>query len=142
MRIDVTAENVLHGRVEIGGGAAMRWILGLLAIAVSVSSAAAQQDINSANFMLPHCKGFLSRQQSPTSPSDAFEQGVCAGTITAFAFVARVLPVQMRYCYPDGVTPSQMIPVVIKYIEARPARLHESFRELALEALRDAWPCR
>src|SRR3979409_821975 len=100
MRIDVTAENVLHGRVEIGGGTAMRWILGLLAMAVSVSSAAAQQDINSANFMLPHCKGFLSKQQS-TSPADAFEQGSCAGTITAFAFVARVLPVRMRYCYPD-----------------------------------------
>jgi hypothetical protein len=79
----------------------MRWILGLLAIAVSVSSATAQQDINSANFMLPHCKGFLSRQQS-TSPSDAFEQGTCSGTINTFAFVARVLPVRMRFCSPDG----------------------------------------
>ena len=44
--------------------------------------------------------------------------------------------------FPPGVTNSQKIKVVIAYIEARPARLHESFVDLALEALRAAWPCK
>jgi Rap1a immunity proteins len=28
------------------------------------------------------------------------------------------------------------------YIEARPERMHEPFRKLALEALGEAWPCK
>jgi hypothetical protein len=43
---------------------------------------------------------------------------------------------------PDKVTINQASRVVIAYIEARPARMHEPFNELALEALRDAWPCK
>jgi hypothetical protein len=31
---------------------------------------------------------------------------------------------------------------VVRYIDDRPSRLEEDFRELALEALRQAWPCR
>jgi Rap1a immunity proteins len=110
----------------------MHWVLGLLAIAVSVSSAAAQQDYNSANFMLPHCQRSLSGQ-----PGAMFES-VCAGSITTFVFVGR----DLRICPDHRVTPEQMIRVVITYIEVRPERLHEDWRELALEALRDAWPCR
>jgi Rap1a immunity proteins len=33
------------------------------------------------------------------------------------------------------------VAVVIKYIEARPERMHEPFADLALEALKAAWPC-
>jgi hypothetical protein len=69
----------------------MRWVLGLLAIAVSVSSAAAQQDYDSANFMLPHCKRAVSGR-----PGAMFE-AVCAGSITAFVFVDPYL----RICSPD-----------------------------------------
>jgi len=40
------------------------------------------------------------------------------------------------------VTRGQTVQVVMAYIDSRPARLHESFYALALEALRNAWPCR
>jgi hypothetical protein len=43
---------------------------------------------------------------------------------------------------PDGVTLGQEVKVVVAYIDARPARMHEPFTQLALEALRTAWPCR
>jgi Rap1a immunity proteins len=43
---------------------------------------------------------------------------------------------------PKGVTPTQQIRVVIAYIEARLAQMHELFDWLAFEALRDAWPCK
>jgi hypothetical protein len=43
---------------------------------------------------------------------------------------------------PDGVIVGQAIQVVVTYIEARPKRMHEDFRALALEALFDAWACK
>src|SRR6266550_2415689 len=43
---------------------------------------------------------------------------------------------------PRDVTYEQMVRVVIRYIEARPNRMHEPFRSLALEAIVGAWPCR
>jgi hypothetical protein len=43
---------------------------------------------------------------------------------------------------PVGVNNGQMVGVVVRYIEARPYRMHEPFLPLALEALFDAWACR
>jgi Rap1a immunity proteins len=43
---------------------------------------------------------------------------------------------------PDGVTREQAVRVVIAYIDAQPAWMHENFGVLALEALREAWPCK
>jgi Rap1a immunity proteins len=40
------------------------------------------------------------------------------------------------------VTTVQSVAVVVKYIEARPQRMHEPFGKLALEALTAAWPCK
>jgi hypothetical protein len=34
-----------------------------------------------------------------------------------------------------------MASIVVRYIDDRPARQQEDFRELALEALKNAWPC-
>jgi hypothetical protein len=45
-------------------------------------------------------------------------------------------------CVPIDVTTEQVIQVSIKYIDDRPARMHESFNALAVEALRAAWPCK
>jgi Rap1a immunity proteins len=45
-------------------------------------------------------------------------------------------------CLPNGVTQGQMVRVVAYYIDARPARQHEDFTQLTIEALRAAWPCR
>jgi len=39
------------------------------------------------------------------------------------------------FCPPNGVTTVQSVAVVVKYIEARPQRMHEPFGKLALEAL-------
>jgi Rap1a immunity proteins len=45
-------------------------------------------------------------------------------------------------CRPAGVTIAQEVRVVVVYIDARPARMHEPFKMLVVEALRAAWPCR
>jgi hypothetical protein len=40
------------------------------------------------------------------------------------------------------VTFPQAARVIVRYIEARPQRMHESFVSLVIEALHDAWPCK
>jgi Rap1a immunity proteins len=45
-------------------------------------------------------------------------------------------------CPPKGVTSGQALRVVVTYIDAIPARMHENFKYLAVEALRAAWPCK
>jgi hypothetical protein len=111
--------------------------LAALALAVMTAPAGAQEDTSSANYMLPHCKSVL----SDTPRKGTFTGGVCAGSITAFGFVSRSLDGEFRFCFPEGVINDQMFRVVVSYIEARPSRMHEDWRVLALEALREAWPC-
>jgi Rap1a immunity proteins len=99
---------------------------------------------------MPSCRGFVDRKSG-----NAFEQGHCVGIVegilymgvnlTEFKFSNDPLPLWANLrCVdmPNGVTGAQAVRVVIAYIDARPARTHEKFRELALEALRTAWPCR
>lgn len=81
---------------------------------------------NSANSIMPGCRQTASH----------FERGYCLGVLSGLAAVPNV------FCQPDGATAGQKRSVVIAYIDARPARLHEDFRALALEALKAAWPCR
>jgi hypothetical protein len=42
---------------------------------------------------------------------------------------------------PEAIN-SQAVRIVVQFIDARPARLHERFTLLALEALTAAWPCK
>ncbi len=45
-------------------------------------------------------------------------------------------------CIPNNVVTVQAVRVMVRYMEARPQKMHEPFVVLALEALQDAWPCR
>jgi Rap1a immunity proteins len=42
--------------------------------------------------------------------------------------------------YSERCHSRQLVRVVVRYLEARPQRLHEPFAEFALDALFDAWP--
>jgi Ssp1 endopeptidase immunity protein Rap1a len=112
------------------------WVFGLLVVVITPAGAQ-EQDFDSANFMLPQCKRFLALAGTAKT---SFAEGVCAGSITAFAFVGRSL--NNGFCLPKDATNGQMVHVVVAYIEARPNRWHQDWRDLALEAMREAWPCR
>jgi hypothetical protein len=94
----------------------------------------------SANVFLQYCKYSL-----VDNPRGGFNvgwpTGVCFGTVTVIVFVARLLPEHLRSCKPEGVTNEQAVRVVIAYVEARPERMHEDMRSLAIEAFHHAWPC-
>jgi len=94
--------------------------------------ASAQEDPGSATWVTPGCRAAIARADT----GEMYRRGVCDGIVSGISFM------DADTCTPKGVTLGQMIRVVVRYIDARPARQHESFNGLALEALRAAWPCR
>jgi Rap1a immunity proteins len=45
------------------------------------------------------------------------------------------------FCFPHGVTPDQAVRVIVKWLGDHPARLHEDAIKLALDALKENFPC-
>jgi hypothetical protein len=125
-----------------------------VALALTVTAAAEEEDEDSANNILPGCRTLLNLRspadRTPTSQGDAIRAAWCAGIVDGISFMGlSVSPssdpmVHYGYCInvPDEATLAQKVRVVVAYIEARPARMHQDFRRLAVEALRTAWPCR
>jgi Rap1a immunity proteins len=128
----------------------MKAIIGLALTALMATMAWAAEDFTSTNYMLPECRHVLDRlghdgfDRQGSIPSDGpFGGGYCMGQIHGFAFMLQRNPGPL-WCalIPKGVTEGQMLMVVVRYIEARPNRMHESFDLLTAEALVDAWPCK
>jgi hypothetical protein len=88
----------------------------------------------SANYILPYC---VPATEFP--PNGRYElKGFCKGII--YALVVAGYP--HGACMPDDVTMDQAVRAVVRYVSARPDRMHELFALLAYEALHDAWPCK
>ena len=122
-------------------------LLGLLAAALLTETVDAQEnDVYSANVIVPGCQRFLREAtgsgNNPTSSVEAFQSDVCTGTIGGLARAILFLPPDRRSCPPKGVTRGQIVRVVFASIERRPQRMHEDFRDLAIEAMHEAWPCK
>ena len=105
-----------------------------VAILLALTMPARAEDIDSANYYLPGCKGFV----EITSGEATGHQWLCVGFVTGLAFGIT----GKDTCLPEKVTNNHVVVVVVKYIEARPERMHEQFGDLAIEALTAAWPCK
>jgi hypothetical protein len=90
---------------------------------------------DSANYFLPYC---VSETKIP--PNYRYElRGFCSGVIYSIMVVMR----QLKWaCLPEEITVDQARGVAVRYISARPERMHEPFINLASEAIEDAWPCK
>lgn len=100
---------------------------------VGTSQATAQPNSDSANYLLEACKQFLANDVRV----DGYKLGVCAGRIKGMMHYND----GVTLCSPPNSTFGQTVRVVVSYIEARPARMHENFIDLAHEAVVAAWPC-
>jgi Ssp1 endopeptidase immunity protein Rap1a len=109
----------------------LRCIILVTAIVASCKASIAEEDVFSANAAMPGCR----EAENYHSPN-IYKRGLCMG------IVSTLLDLDPKICLPPSVTNFQAVRVVVKYIDARPARLHESFKALAGEALRAAWPCK
>jgi Rap1a immunity proteins len=107
-----------------------------VAILLALTMPASAEDTTTANQMLPGCKGLLDDRM--TSGVSVYQQGRCGGYVASLVYGVG----EQEFCSPKGVSIGQAVAVVIKYIEARPERMHEQFGDLALEALKAAWPCK
>jgi len=112
------------------------------AVFLSASAATAVEDATlSADLpavsMLPACKAFIA-DDAPRDIYVLFEAGRCIGLIQGLGYAPRLVGV----CPPAEVTYAQRARVAVTYIEARPERMHEDFRVLAVEAMKIAWPCK
>ena len=113
-----------------------KFAVAILLLALTVPASAQDTSVQrSANEMLSGCKGLIGDKTPPLR--EALRQGRCAGYVAGLVYARSVF-----LCVPEGATPEQGVRVVIKYIEARPERMHEPFGKLALEALEEAWPCK
>lgn len=92
----------------------------------------AQEDIYSANYVMPGCRDFLGK-----GTGSAHLGGYCVGLVIGVARHAYAPSI----CLPREVTDEQIVSVVVQYIDSQPARLQEDFVVLAMEALRKTWPC-
>ena len=114
----------------------MRVIICGAVLALTISTANAAEDLSSANYLLRDCKVSIEH------PNPTFAQGYCMGIVQGLTFMARSSETWTCVETPAGVSNAQLVRVVVRYIEARPSRMHERFSALALEALLDAWPCK
>jgi hypothetical protein len=106
-----------------------------LALALTqVGPAEGEENSKSANAILPGCRSLFA------GGPPQFSQGICLGTILGLSAAAQMQKPNL-FCAPDDVTYSQMVHVVVKYIDERPKYLHLPFAFFAYDALKDAWPC-
>jgi len=121
----------------------MRAVVLGIAVGLMASSALAQEDKDSAEYMLRYCRAAMNNE-ALTRPADAAMQGMCVGIIDAIGLMMSEFPPEQKEkssCPPSKVSLQQTVRAVITYIEARPDRVHENFKMLVIEAIHDAWPC-
>jgi Rap1a immunity proteins len=103
----------------------------LVATLMASGRAISAEDQDSANFVMSGCRDILTNRQT----TDLFKRGLCNGLISGLVYG------NLDICLPSNITHEQEARVVVQHIDNRPARMNEDFRDLALEALKAAWPC-
>ena len=88
---------------------------------------------------LPRCQLAV---RGPRTDREIASATYCVGAVTALVGVGPLLLPRQRFCVPDDVTAGEAVQVVVAYLESSLSRLDEDFRQLAIIAMRQAWPCR
>jgi hypothetical protein len=104
-------------------------VLGAIALMIfNCGVAVAEPNQPSADYVMSGCRD---------AASEAYRKGLCAGIIVGLSFMGQ----PQGICVPAGTTTEQATSIVVQYIDAQPARIHEDFNRFAVEALRANWPC-
>jgi hypothetical protein len=97
----------------------------------------AASDTYSANNYLPGCIEGINANPAQGRPYTILSAR-CLGVLEGLGAMGGTFNL---FCPPATTNTTQWMRVVVSYIEARPERMHEDFRHLAVEALTAAWPC-
>jgi hypothetical protein len=120
-------------------------------IVLTLATADAAEDEQSADFMLPYCR--LTPTEMTADIKKASNYSRCVGIVEGIsqmfnllreAQAAGTVQLDPLLCtsIPSGITNEQLVTVVVKYGETFPELTHRPFTVLAMSALRVAWPCK
>ncbi len=112
----------------------------IVAMIFSCGTAVAEPDQTSADYMMPGCRDVaaLIAFSDSESEENVSRMSLCIGIVTGLSYMGP------RYgiCLPAGTTSRQAVRALVQYIDGQsPERMHENFNSLAVEALRETWPC-
>jgi hypothetical protein len=114
----------------------MKTFLVVAACCVGATLSGAQAQVGFGRDVLPMCK------KAMVNPATSWETGVCLGSIKILVDIGRNgLGPTHRFCIPPKAPLASAMGIVVTYIDARPDRLNEPFARLAIDAMREAWPC-
>lgn len=114
----------------------LRGMVLIAAFALNSDFAFAKANLNSANHIMPGCRALL-EPDPPKDMNTKFLSAQCRAIVGGLIYAS-----SSNICPQKSEETDQDVRVVVKYIDGQPARLHEDFFALALEALRAAWPCK
>jgi hypothetical protein len=116
----------------------LAFVLVVAISSTSVGFAQQQRDVRSANAIMPGCRNAIANEGHSNTAFDAYQRGICRGLVGAMFYWRKYL----FFCAPEGATAGQALRIVVHFIDSHPARLHERFEDLAIDALQSAWPCK
>jgi hypothetical protein len=114
-------------------------VLGVVALLLAAGDARAR--MRTGNDALQPCRAH-EMSYGARDLVDAYDQGICIGTVGGLFYVGPNLHPEHRFCPPNGANHGQALRIALAYMERNPARLHVDFQKLVIDALREAWPCR
>ena len=129
----------------------MKAMIGGALVALTVMTAHAAEDEQSADFMLPYCR--LTPQEMTADIKKASNHSRCVGIVEGVsqmfnllraAQAAGTVQLDPLLCtsIPAGITKEQLVNVVVAYGETFPELTHRPFTVLAISAMHVAWPCK
>jgi len=83
----------------------------------------------------------LTKDTTKESAGLAVAEGTCAGAISTVMRFGPMMNDKFRFCPPSGITPTQAIPIVLKFLEDNPKAQTLDIRDVANYVGRLTWPC-
>ena len=117
----------------------MRLYFIVVGLALSVIGTASPTVVDKGTDAQRSCE--LLVQGSFHDQREARSAGSCEGMIETAMLFSPNLPADVRACPPAQGSVLQSAKVLLRYLENNPNRLNEPGITIAIEALRDAWPC-
>ncbi|WP_371260821.1 Rap1a/Tai family immunity protein [Bradyrhizobium sp. Cp5.3] len=117
----------------------MRVYIVVAGLVLSVIGKGSATVVDKGNDLKRSCQ--LLVQNSFRDQDEARSAGACEGMIETAMIFSPNLPANVRACPPAQGSPLQSAKVLLRYVDGNPDRVSEPGITLALEALRDAWPC-
>jgi hypothetical protein len=91
------------------------------------------------NESYPACKAF--DREDSKSKVPLWLQSECAATVNTAYRLGPFLMSELRFCPPQQSSMGQALSIVVKHMTDNPDKRHYELHNIAVLALRQAWPC-